>query len=99
MFYFRIDQNEIWQTYISLQNNPWPLRPWLIFNGICLCLDLNNVVKAAFSRAPLHLVVHLAGWLLGVHLLLVVLSYEQQLEEAQHTTARPRIGTKDEDKV
>ena len=99
MFLIGIDQNEIWQTYISLQNNPWPLRPWIIFNGICLCLDLSNVVKAAFSRAPLNLVLYLAGWLLGVDLLLVVLSYKEQLEETQHTTARPRIGTKDEDKV
>ena len=82
-----------------MQNNPWLLRPWLIFNSTGLCLDLSNVVKAVFSLAFFNLVLHLAGWLLGVHLLLVVLSYKQQLEETQHTTARPRIGTKDEDKV
>ena len=56
------------------------MKPWLIFNGIGLVLDLLNVGKAAFSFSLLNVAVNLAGWMLAAYLFLIVLSYNREVE-------------------
>merc|ERR1719430_1136198 len=72
------------------QRNVCLMMPWIVMTGICLFLNIFNVLfSIASSPTPVNIISSTGGWGLGLYFFLVVCAFKAELEREGSLGVRP----------
>ena len=70
------------------------MMPWIVMTGICLFLNIFNVLFSIASNPTLvNIISHTGGWALGLYFFLVVCAFKAELEKGGRETLPHHVGS------
>merc|ERR1712192_297738 len=70
------------------------MMPWIVMTGICLFLNIFNVLfSIASSPTLVNIISHTGGWVLGLYFILVVCAFKAELEKGGRETLPQHVGS------